>query len=70
MSYTKKEIKEMETVNLLAAFYLVAVKSTKEANSRRGVTKRTTNDEQLITDELCERLDLDKEQLQRRLQGM
>ncbi|ASR79888.1 hypothetical protein JANET_265 [Bacillus phage Janet] len=60
---TIKEIKEKSDTELIASLYWVAVRSTNEINSYRGLTKRTAQDEERILREAIERFNLDEQVL-------
>lgn len=57
----KKEIEDMNQEKLLNAFYWLAVRTTHEVNSKRGLTKATIKDEDLILDELASRFGLNRD---------
>ncbi len=55
----KTEARKATLEDLLEAFYWVAVRTTKEENSTRGLTKKTRAAEEIIKAELVNRLGLD-----------
>lgn len=59
----KTEISLLENEELLIAFYWLAVRTTNEENSRRGVTKKTFKEEGLILEEMHKRFGIDIEKL-------
>jgi hypothetical protein len=61
----KKEIKALDNNKLLIEFYWIAVKTTNEVNSRRGLTKKTALKEERLLEELAERFGLDIAQLKK-----
>ncbi|ASU01113.1 hypothetical protein ANTHONY_273 [Bacillus phage Anthony] len=60
---TIKEIQEKSDTELIASLYWVTVRSTKETNSLRGLTKRTIQEEERILREVIKRFNLDEQVL-------
>lgn len=54
-----KEIQSLDNASLLTAFYWIGIKTTKETNSRRGLTKRTIQEETWIIEEVEKRFNLE-----------
>lgn len=54
---TKKELSNMSNSELVGHFDYVCTRLTHEANSVRGVTKKTTEDYEMTKDELLKRLE-------------
>lgn len=54
-----KEIEALDDAALLAALYWIAVKTTNEANSRRGLTKQSAQKEEWILAEIEKRFGVD-----------
>ena len=54
------EIKEFSNEKLMAQLYWVAVRATNECNSRRGLTKQTSKEQEWITTEVIKRFGLDE----------
>jgi len=54
-----KEIKALDDAALLAAYYWIAVRTTKEVNTRKGLTKATEMEEARIMDEVLNRFNVD-----------
>jgi hypothetical protein len=54
-----KEIEALDDAALLAAFYWIAVRTTNEANSRRGLTKLSAQKEEWILAEIEKRFNVD-----------
>jgi len=61
------EIKALDDVKLISSFFWVAVRSTNEVNSRRGLSKKTVLEESRIVDEIARRFNLDVESLKKEL---
>lgn len=61
--FKKKDIAEFNNEELLNAFYWLGVKTTKQSNSTRGISKATIKQEQWIVEELSKRFNLDGEKL-------
>jgi hypothetical protein len=59
----KSEVTGYEDAELLNAFYWVAVRTTNEVNSKRGLTKGTKKEELLILEEMAKRFNIDLEKL-------
>jgi hypothetical protein len=57
----KKEIQELSPEKLLNAFYWLAVRTTHEVNSKRGLTKQTVKDEDLILNELASKFGINRD---------
>jgi hypothetical protein len=57
----KKEIQELSGEKLLNAFYWLAVRTTHEVNSKRGLTKQTIKEEDLILNEFASRFGLNRD---------
>ncbi len=53
-----KEIKALSNEHLLSSFYWIAVRTTNEENSRRGLTKQTSKEERWIIETVIERFNL------------
>lgn len=62
-NFTKKELTEKSDENLISALYWVAVRTTHEVNSKRGLTKGTAKDEQAVLEAVATRFNLDLEKL-------
>jgi hypothetical protein len=59
-----KDIKSLDNASLLTNFYLMGIKTTKETNSPRGLTKKTLQEETWIIEEVEKRFNLElKEKL-------
>lgn len=56
-----KEIQALDDASLLTAFYYMGIKTTKETNSRRGLTKKTSQEEQWIIKEIEKRFNVELE---------
>jgi hypothetical protein len=63
----KSEMKEKSIVDLLNDFYLTAVRTTHEVNSKRGLTKKQAKFEDDMIDVLAERLNFDPAELKAKL---
>lgn len=63
----RSEIAELSDYKLWTSFYWMAVKVTNEANSRRGLTKVTHQQELWFADEICKRFGWDKEKMLKEL---
>lgn len=59
----KSELQSYDNERLLRAFYWVGVRTTNEVNSKRGLTKATFKEEQMILEEMVKRFNLDLEKL-------
>ena len=55
MKLKEIEAKNLDDAALLAALYWIAVKTTNEANSRRGLTKQSAQKEEWILAEIEKR---------------
>ena len=53
-----KDIQTKSDAELLAAFYWIAVSTTKETNSHRGLTQKTLQEEKWIIQEVEKRFNL------------
>jgi len=62
-SLTKKSVKEMDNEKLFTELCLVLIRSTKEANSSRGVTKVTLKEEELLVKECSERFNFNFDEI-------
>jgi hypothetical protein len=62
-----KEIKQLDNVKLVSAFYWIAVKTTNEVNSRRGLTKQTDKQEEWLIQEMSSRFELPYSELKKEL---
>ena len=56
-----KEIQALDDASLLTAFYYMGIKTTKETNSPRGLTKKTSQEEQWIIKEIEKRFNVELE---------
>lgn len=65
-NYTKKGITEMDNTDLFIAFHWTIVRLTNETNSRRGTTKGTSREYDLIVEEMVKRFKLDTDRLKER----
>jgi len=54
-----KEIQGLNDTELISSFYWIAIRSTNEVNSRRGLTKATMKEESIIFEEIQKRFNLD-----------
>ena len=54
-----KDIQALDDAGLLVAFYWIGIKTTKETNSPRGLTKRTSQEELWIIEEVEKRFNLE-----------
>ena len=56
-----KEIQALDDASLLTAFCYMGIKTTKETNSPRGLTKKTFQEEQWIIKEIEKRFNVELE---------
>lgn len=56
---TKQELQEATNEDIFAALYWIAIKSTHEVNSKRGMSNITAKSEDLLFDEIVKRFNLD-----------
>jgi len=56
-------IRMMNNEQLLAHFYWHTVRTTHEANSKRGLTLKSAKEESWIIHEMCQRFNLDPAEL-------
>ena len=54
-----KDIQAQSDAELLASFYWISSRSTKETNSRRGLTQQTIQEERWIIQEIEKRFNLE-----------
>ncbi len=58
-----KEIKALSDVKLLSSFYWIGVRTTKEVNSKRGLTNQTSKEEQWLIEVVANRFGVTAEAL-------
>lgn len=63
----KTEINQLSDEKLICEFYWTAVKTTNEANSRRGLTKATAKKEEWLVEAVAKRFGLDVEILKKEI---
>jgi hypothetical protein len=59
----KKDIQTLSDVEIFSALYWIGSSITKEANSKRGVLKKTLQEEETIIEEIAKRFNVNKDEL-------
>jgi len=61
------EIKSLSNEKLITQFYYCTVRGVHETNSVRGLTQKTSREEEWILEEMCKRFNLNKEIIEKEL---
>jgi hypothetical protein len=61
------QIRGLNDLELMSAYYWIAVRTTNETNSRRGLTKKTDKEETWIIETVAERFGLNLEDFKKEL---